>query len=117
MQSANEEEAEEYNEVLQTNQEQLDKWASVCPDNFLHKYELIQAERSVLSNNYTQAEALYEKSRKLAVKNGFIQDAAICSERFAYACDKMGDKKRVPVLMAEAADYYLQWGANRKANM
>ena len=99
------------------NQKQLHIWAENCPDNFLHKYKLVQAEINMLDNSLELAEELYISSQELAIKKGFIHDAAIATERFAYAIEKNSDLTRAKKLQHDAVRLYSEWGATRKVSV
>ena len=114
MREASNDERRVHTKQLQENLAQLGIWADVCPDNFLHKYRLIMAEKAFLEKDMTLAHQLYKESRELALKNSFIQDAAICCARFAYACEQ-DDKARAKELRQESCECYGQWGASRKS--
>lgn len=107
-------EAAQQNKNLTENLALLENWANLCPDNFQHKYLLVQAECTKSDKDFELVKELYEKSKNLALDNGFIQDAAICCARYAKACQVMGNQEQLADdLLIESAKYYQQWGATR----
>lgn len=98
---------------------QMAKWAADCPDNFLHKRNLLEAEiqslglRGRLFNR--NPSTLYDKAIEQALQQGFVQEAAL-------ACERAGDYMHETANFSLAESYwgrshalYLEWGATAKA--
>jgi hypothetical protein len=58
-------------------------WADNCPENFKHKYLLVQAEIARLQGQVLEAMDLYEQAIISASENEFIQHEALANE-----CDR-----------------------------
>src|SRR5919202_1419003 len=55
-------EQKEYWQQLESNQKQMKIWADNCPENFLHKYLLVQAEIARISGKEIEALDLYDRA-------------------------------------------------------
>ena len=67
-------------EILQKNLKLLRSWSESSPDNYRHKYMLVQAEFYRLTARETVAMSIYDKSIEYAETSGFFLDAAIANE-------------------------------------
>ncbi|MDY7075516.1 MAG: PAS domain S-box protein [Chloroflexota bacterium] len=104
----------EHLDLVGANQEKMKKWASHAPENFEHKYLLVEAEKSRLHGDFKPAIKLYDRAIALAGQNGFIQDEAIANERAANFFVSEGLEKIAGVYMQEARELYKRWGASLK---
>jgi len=102
-------------EVVQTNQESMKVWAENCPENFLHKYQLVEAETArIKKKKWHIIVELYEQAIENAQQNGFIQDAALANELCAKYFLSIGKNKYASLHIVEAYQFYNQWGATAK---
>ncbi|BAZ37856.1 multi-sensor signal transduction multi-kinase [Calothrix sp. NIES-4101] len=101
-------------EKVYKNQAQLQKWSEACPSNFLHKYELIQAEILQLTGVKIEAIALYDRAISGAKENDYIQEEALANELAAKFYLNWGKEKVAAGYMQEAYYCYAKWGANAK---
>ncbi len=62
------------------NQEKMKRWADYAPMNYLHKYHLIQAERTRVLGQLFEAEDLYERAIRGAKDNCYLQEEALAYE-------------------------------------
>ena len=97
-----------------TNQKQMKMWAENCPDNYQHKYLLIEAEIARLSGKDWEAMAGYENSIASAKQYGFIQNEALANELAAQFWLAKGQAKFAKTYLKEAHYSYQQWGAVAK---
>ncbi len=107
-------EQQQYWEKLETNQQQMKTWADNCPENFLHKYLLVEAEKCRITGNDWEAATLYEQALESARTNGFIQNEALTSEVAARFWVSKGMEKFARACLREAYQGYQRWGATRK---
>jgi hypothetical protein len=97
-------------------------WFKQGNPNVKH-YEMILTAESARLNNKKSLDAvvvsLYRKGIVCAARNGFVQDAAIASERLAdYIMTVKRDDKDAAILQyKEAERFYAAWGAERKVRM
>lgn len=104
-----------YLDQLEANQARLRSWADRCPDNLMHMYLLVEAERMRILGSRLAAMDLYDKAIAAAVQQGFVNIEAIASERaarFWYAEKKtdFGD-----IYLDRALHAYHLWGAEGKS--
>lgn len=89
-------------------------WASNCPDNFLHKYQLIKAEYARVTYKYQEAIKFYDLAINTASRFGYIQEEAIANERAAEFYLDLGRVKVSQVYLTDAYYGYAKWGAISK---
>ncbi|NEO88612.1 MAG: GAF domain-containing protein [Spirulina sp. SIO3F2] len=108
---------------IEANQAQLKIWSDSCPENFLHKYLLVEAERSRIAGKRTEAIELYDLAIAEAKDNAYIQEEALASELAALfylnwdtprSKGKKGKEKVAAGYMQEAYYNYARWGARFK---
>ncbi|HIK10642.1 MAG TPA: AAA family ATPase [Oscillatoriaceae cyanobacterium M33_DOE_052] len=96
------------------NQIQLEFWAKHAPMNYLHKWQLVAAEKHrVLGENATATE-LYEAAINGAKENGYIQEAALAYELAAKFYLSQGKQLIARAYMQEARYCYQIWGSGLK---
>jgi predicted ATPase/signal transduction histidine kinase/DNA-binding NarL/FixJ family response regulator len=106
---------EQYWEQIVANQKQMTIWAENCPENFKHKYLLVQAEIArIEGKSLEEVMDLYDQSIAKARENEFIHNEALANELAAkFWLEK--DKEEIAQLYLKKAYYgYQLWGAKRK---
>jgi signal transduction histidine kinase/tetratricopeptide (TPR) repeat protein len=101
-------------EQLMVNQSQMKIWADNCPENFKHKYLLVQAEIARLQGQVLEAMDLYEQAIISASENEFIQHEALANELTAKFWLVLGKKEIAQLYLKKAHYRYQLWGAKRK---
>lgn len=94
----------------------MDKWATHCPENFLHLSSLMRAEWNRAMGNFQKAEQDYEMSIRQAREQGFIQHEAIACELAGRLYKDAGREKIAKTYFIDAYYGYLSWGAKAKAD-
>ncbi len=61
-------------------QEKMELWAKQAPMNFLHKFYLVEAERSRVLGKDSEARDYYDRAITLAHKNDYLNDEALAYE-------------------------------------
>jgi len=89
-------------------------WQIWCKANFLHKRLLLDAEIARVTGHDNEAHLLYEQAIDEAEIAGFIQCAAVASERYARFLQDRGMGKSAGFYINRAWQGYAQWGANAK---
>ena len=118
--SAPEAERDSYLEQINKNQESMSVWAENCPENYMCKYLLVDAELAAILNPRTgKAEKTFDEAIKAAAGSENLFDLALANElaaifRLNNASDKAG-RERALYYMTEAYNTYTLWGAYRKA--
>ncbi|MBD2297955.1 AAA family ATPase [Nostoc sp. FACHB-190] len=108
------EEQKSYWQIILQHQQQIKIWANNCPENFLHKYNLLAAEIARLSGNICEAIDLYDRAIAGAIENEYLQEAALSNELAAKFYLDWGKEKIASVYMQTAYYYYASWGAIAK---
>ncbi|MGM0508718.1 MAG: AAA family ATPase, partial [Fusobacteriota bacterium] len=96
------------------NQIKLKYWSKNAPENFKHKYLLVEAERNRVSGNREKAIKLYDESILEAKINGFVNIEAIANEAAGRFYISTNRNKIAGLYMHEAKKCYKKWGANAK---
>ncbi|HEU4533577.1 MAG TPA: GAF domain-containing protein, partial [Polyangiaceae bacterium] len=93
----------------------LAAWAESCPENYLHKCLLLDAEAARLAGEHGAAERLYDEAVEAAREHGFEHHAALANELAARHYLARGRDKIARLYLQEAQRGYLAWGATEKA--
>ncbi|MEO7085013.1 MAG: AAA family ATPase [Gemmatimonadaceae bacterium] len=102
-------------ERLQKNLMQLTVWSDSCPENFLAKRLMVEAEIARISDEEAKAADLYDRAIDAAHEGEFVQDEALANELAARFVMERRPKSRVGAMYLRDARYaYRLWGANRK---
>jgi len=104
----------EFKKQISTNQKQMKIWSDNCPENFFHKYILVEAEIARVESRNWEAADLYDQSIDSARENGFTQNEAIANELAARFWLGKGKPKIAAVYLRDAHYGYGLWGATRK---
>jgi predicted ATPase/serine phosphatase RsbU (regulator of sigma subunit)/tRNA A-37 threonylcarbamoyl transferase component Bud32 len=103
-----------YQQKIETNQKQMKIWADNCPENFWHKYLLVEAEIARISGKEMEALDLYDRAIASAQENEYIQNEALGNELAAKFWLEKG-KVEIAQLYIKKAHYgYQLWGAKCK---
>jgi PAS domain S-box-containing protein len=105
-----------FKQIIQ-NQQQMEKWKDSCPENFAHKYILVEGELARIQGDFTQAETHYDQAIALAAHHGFIHECALTAERVAQYWLVRGKTLCAQGYLSTAFNGYKQWGAKRKLSM
>ncbi len=111
---ATQQQQREYWEQMETTQLQMKIWSENCPDNFLHQYLLVEAEKARLQENVEEAMTLYEQAIASAKKYEYIHEEALANELYAKFWLGRSNTKIAGVYMKEAHYLYRIWGAVAK---
>ncbi len=106
---------QEYGEILKLNQQKMKIWADNCPENFLHKYLLVEAEIARISGKEIELTwGLYDRAIASAHENEYIQNEALGNELAAQFWLGKGKEEIAKLYMKKAHYGYQLWGAKRK---
>jgi predicted ATPase/signal transduction histidine kinase/CheY-like chemotaxis protein/tRNA A-37 threonylcarbamoyl transferase component Bud32 len=106
-----EQEKEEYLQKIELCEQKLKIWAQNCPDNFGHRYLLVQAEKSRITGKEIEAMRLYDQAIQLAKEAEFFQNAALGNELAAKFWLDNGKEEFAKIYIREAHYLYGKWGA------
>ncbi|MEG4059233.1 MULTISPECIES: serine/threonine-protein kinase PknK, partial [unclassified Microcoleus] len=104
----------EYYSKLAINQEKMKIWANNCPENYLHKYLLVEAEIARVAGKDLEAMDLYDKAIASARENDYIQNEALANELAAKFWFAKGKEDFAQLYMQKAHYSYQLWGAIAK---
>ncbi len=104
----------DYLEKVKLNQAKLRQWATSCPENFSHKYFLVDAAANSLWGNEVDCIDLYDRAIAGAKENKYLQEEALANELAAKFYLDWGKEKFATLYLQEAYYCYAQWGAKAK---
>ncbi|MEB3355656.1 MAG: AAA family ATPase [Synechococcales bacterium] len=107
-------EQEEILETITVNQAKMAVWAEAAPMNYLHKLQLVEAERFRVLDQKHEALDLYDRAIAGAKANEYIQEEALANELAAKFYLSWGKDKVAAGYMQEAYYGYARWGAKAK---
>ncbi|MBD2016290.1 AAA family ATPase [Microcoleus sp. FACHB-53] len=96
------------------NQKTMKMWAEHCPENFQHKYDLVEAEKARVLNKSWEASELYARAIRGAKEQGYIHEEALAYERAAEFYLSLGRAEIGQFYMKNAHHCYTRWGAVAK---
>jgi len=111
---ASEPEPESIVSKIAANQQKMQQWAKYAPMNFLHKFDLVEAEWHRIKGAKIEAMEYYDRSIAGAVTNEYIQEAALANELAAKFYLAWGKPKIAQVYLTDAYYGYARWGAKAK---
>lgn len=101
-------------EQVDINQQHLKHWAGHAPENHLHKFVLVEAERDRCLGRVAEAGAAYDRAISLARTHDYPNEEAIASELAAQFYLQQGRDKFARVYLNDAYYGYYRWGATAK---
>ncbi|MDY6781486.1 MAG: AAA family ATPase [Cyanobacteriota bacterium] len=99
---------------INSNQAKMQNWAHHAPMNFLHKYHLVEAEKTRVLGQVIEAEEFYEQAIVGARENEYLQEEALAYELAAKFYLERGRERIAQTYMKEAHYTYTRWGAKAK---
>jgi predicted ATPase/signal transduction histidine kinase len=99
---------------VQANQEKIQHWAHHAPMNYLHKFNLVEAELARILGNKLDAIELYDLAIAGAKEQGYIQEEALANELAAQFYLEWGRDSIAEVYLQAAYYAYQRWGATAK---
>ncbi|MED4755045.1 helix-turn-helix transcriptional regulator [Brevibacillus choshinensis] len=107
-------ERSKYLKVLRKNIRQMQKWAESCPDNFLHKYLLMEAERARIDGRDQAAMDLYDRAIQAAKEQQYGRNEAIACELAAAFYLSKSKERFAGTYLIQSLQAFHQWGATEK---
>ncbi|MEM9221342.1 MAG: AAA family ATPase [Pseudomonadota bacterium] len=102
-------------EKITANLTKLKVWAENCPDNFLAKCLMVEAELARISGAESDAAEYYDRAIEAASEAHFLHDEALANELAARFVLAQRPRARVGAMYLRDAWYaYQLWGAQRK---
>jgi predicted ATPase/signal transduction histidine kinase len=101
-------------QAIADNQRRLTLWARLCPENFLHKRLLVEAELGRLQDRPLEAAELYQQAIDAAAAEHVLHEEALANE-LAGRFHRGGNRRRFgQMYLQRAAELYRRWGARAK---
>ncbi|MEH2175345.1 AAA family ATPase [Nostoc sp.] len=107
-------EQEQFLQTLDSHQQRLQYWANNCPENFLHKSQLVAAEIARIEGKEWEAMRLYEQSITSAREQGFVQYEALANELAAKFYLERDFELIAKTYLEAAKNAYMRWEAFAK---
>ncbi|AFZ06184.1 multi-sensor signal transduction multi-kinase [Oscillatoria nigro-viridis PCC 7112] len=107
-------ELETQRQRVQENQRKLQHWAEHAPMNYLHKWQLVEAEKYRVARQRAEAIEMYDRAISGSKENEYIQEEALANELAAKFYLDWGKEKVAQAYMEEAYYCYARWGAKAK---
>ncbi len=101
-------------EKVAANQDKLRHWADYAPANYLHKWELVEAERCRILGQVLEAIDGYDRAIVLAQEHQYPQEAALANELAAKFYLWRNQPKIAQAYLLDAYYGYARWGAIAK---
>ena len=107
-------EQKQYLQQVSDHQKKMEHWATHCPGNYLHKYELVEAEKARVLAKNSQAGEFYDRAIQSARQAGYLQEEALANELAAEFYFAQGREKLTRMYLSDAYYGYGRWGAKAK---
>ncbi|NEP13719.1 MAG: hypothetical protein F6K14_26665, partial [Symploca sp. SIO2C1] len=96
------------------NQQKMQQCADYAPMNFLHEFELVEAERYRVRGEKMEAMEYYDRAIAGAATNEYIQEEALANELAGKFYLAWGKPKIAQIYLTDAYYGYARWGAKAK---
>ena len=103
-----------YLDTIKRNQKKMRTWKKHCPENFLHKYLIVEAELARCAGDAKKAISLYKEAIQSARENGYVQNEGIACERAALLAREMKEMGAAVAWMKQAYFCFVKYGASEK---
>ncbi|MEM9089349.1 MAG: AAA-like domain-containing protein, partial [Cyanobacteria bacterium P01_F01_bin.53] len=100
---------------VRLNQKKLKRWAKDSPENYQHRYYLVEAECAQLKGQASRAKEFYGQAISLAHQHDYLHEEALASERTAlFYLETAADQRLGAYYLRDAYYGYRIWGALAK---
>ncbi|MDB9524604.1 AAA family ATPase [Oscillatoria sp. CS-180] len=103
-----------YRQEITELQLELQRWSQSCPENFLHKFWLVEAELARIDQHFWDACRLYDQAIAAALDQKFIQEEALANELAAKFWLSQDKPEFAQGYWYKARHAYELWGAKFK---
>ncbi len=101
---------------VKSNVKLFQKWADLSPGKFAHKLYLLKARLFELKNNSNKANRFYDLAVTSSGKTAYVHDRSVIMESAGRFYLRADETNKAGILLKQAYDNYLIWGAVAKAN-
>ena len=92
----------------------LKKWSETAPQNFMHKYYLIEAERLKIAGEHSEARIFYDRAIDGASQNDYMHEQALSYELAGKFYFGLNSNDLSEYYLKAAYNTYREWGAKAK---
>jgi len=96
------------------NMGKLKTWAKYAPENYLHKYHLLQAELLRINGNINEARPMYDKAIAGASNNDYIHEEALAYELTGRFYLQQKSEDLATFYLRASYNAYREWGGEAK---
>jgi len=100
--------------TVDQSREKLQMWSDLAPQNHEHRLALIDAEKSRVLGQVTEAMDSYDTAIDSAQALGYVHEQALANELAARFYQKRRNQKIARLYLQEAKSAYARWGAIAK---
>lgn len=102
---------------VRSNQKKMKKWARHAPSNYLHKYELVEAEMRSVTGSSKPIKDLYNSSIKHAEEGNYLNEIALIYECAGRHFQRANDEPLQTHYLTQSLKTYKKWGVAAKVNI
>lgn len=95
-------------------QKKMRKWGDTAPENYRHRFYLVEAELERLKDTGEAAETYYNRAIEIAQEQGYLHELAIAYELFSRYWEDKKQQDIANFYLKKAERAYMQWGGYRK---
>lgn len=100
--------------IISSNQRKLEKWMRFAPQNFRHRFLLVQGVWHQKHNQFVKAIRCLTEALQIAEKQGFLQDEALINDLIGRCYEDSNQIMVRRMYIKNAYARYKQWGAIAK---
>ncbi len=93
---------------------QIERWATSCPSNFLAQFYLVEAKYLTIKGEEGKSLQYYSKALKWAKEQRFVPLIAVVSESIFRHYNRLRVVEIAEYYLRDAIEAYRHWGANKK---
>lgn len=105
-----------YMSSIKSNMKKMKKWAKDAPMNYLHKYDLLDAEVHKALGETNKARLLYDKVISGAASSSYTHEVALSYELAGKLYLSLNSEDLAEFYFKAAYNAYREWGADAKLN-
>ncbi len=112
--TASKSEQKKYLSKVASYQKKMKHWAKHAPENYLHKYQLVEAEKARVLGKNEKAAQYYNRAIEAAKNAKYIQEEALANELAAEFYFSQSKENKASKHLIDAYYGYIHWGAVAK---
>jgi len=112
--NASSQEQQQYINIVANNQDKMKNWAFHAPENYQHKYNLVEAEKVRVLGQNLEAMEFYDRAIQGAKEQQYLQEEALANELAAEFYFSRGREKVAIDYLTQSYYTYFRWGSTVK---